>query len=247
MTNEKKLTIQQLAQEVNSELKKTVSSATDARYSPEISERRIRDYMTKGLLDKPFGQGREKWFSKSHIEKLLALRNLQADGLSDQYLKKISNSSSEPLFASSSQNFSSVENTNNIGNSFVRGFSGEVSLDGSLREGALNFLSTLNQPKTPIVTDLKASSQLFASSVSGSSGLVSKSLGESMVQNYYNSGDNKSQALEIVKKQINKVWNEYQLDDEGKVFLKMESNTKITNPEVVLEQIKSILNIGEKK
>ena len=242
MTNEKKLTIQELAQEVNSELKKTVSSATDARYSQEISERRIRDYMTKGLLDKPFGQGREKWFSQSHIEKLLALRNLQADGLSDQYLKKLSNSSSEPLFTGSR----SLTDTTNIGNNFASGFSGQASLDdGSLRESALNFLSTLNQPKSASAIDLKGANQLFASSASGASGLGSgsKSLGESMVQNYYSD----SKSLETVKKQINKVWNEYQLDDEGKVFLKMESNTKITNPQAVLEKIKSILNIGEKK
>ena len=122
--------------------------------------------------------------------------------------------------------------------------------DKYLRENALNFLSKLNQTKPLAGLELKTSNQLFASSVSGSSGSASRSLGKSMVQNYYNSsslGDSKSQALEIVKKQINKVWNEYQLDDEGKVFLKMESNTKITNPEVVLEQIKSILNIGEKK
>ena len=246
MTNDKKLTIQELAQEVNNELKKTVSSATDARYSAEISERRIRDYMTKGLLDKPFGQGREKWFSQSHIEKLLALRNLQADGLSDQYLKKLSNSSSEPLFTASS----SVTDNINISSSFSSGISDETNIDdGSLRSNALNFISTLNQPKSASAVDLKGSgaSQLFASSVSGSSGLgtSSRSLSESIVQNYYSSGDNKS--LETVKKQINKVWNEYQLDDEGKLFLKMESNTKITNPQAVLEQIKSILNIGEKK
>ena len=213
--NEPKLTITELTKKVNEELKSNISveTSTDARYSSELSERRIRDYISKGILDKPFGQGRDKWYGQMHINKLLALRQLQSDGLSDQSLKKLSYTSSPISGALNESLFSSSE----IG----------------LRTEALSFLSGLNSG---------SKSYAFAASTSASpTGDVLKS--------YYSSTEdtNKLSAINMVKKQVNKVWNEYQLDDEGKVFLKLEGNTKIKNGQEIVNQIKSILNIqGDK-
>jgi hypothetical protein len=213
--NEPKLTIAELTQKVNEELKANASGdiSTDARYSSELSERRIRDYISKGILDKPFGQGRDKWYGQMHVNKLLALRQLQSDGLSDQSLKKLSYTSSPISGSLQESSFSTSEN--------------------GLRTEALNFLSGL---------DSGSKSYAFAASASATpTGDVLKS--------YYSSTEDTSKlnAMNMVKKQVNKVWNEYQLDDEGKVFLKLESNTKIKNGQEIISQIKSILNIqGDK-
>lgn len=81
-----KLTIQELANIVNEQLKEEVESKKDSRQSSVVSERRIRDYMTKGMMSKPFGDGKQKWFGQKHVDQLLALRVLQLRGLSDQYI-----------------------------------------------------------------------------------------------------------------------------------------------------------------
>lgn len=81
-----KLTIQELADIVNEQLKDEVEFKKDSRQSSVVSERRIRDYMTKGMLSKPYGDGKNKWFDEKHVEQLVALRLLQMRGLSDQYI-----------------------------------------------------------------------------------------------------------------------------------------------------------------
>lgn len=219
MTTEKKLNMAELTQVVNEELKKNSSEVTDARMSSELSERRVRDYITKGLLDKPFGQGRDKWFGMEHVNKLVALRKLQSDGLSDQQLKKFSTSSSA-IYGYDTGNVT-LNATQTLG---VESFSEQESL----KSDALNFLASL-----PSAQNAVASSSLLNKTISASTPVL---------EHYYQTTPEvNAKALTSVKKQINKVWNEYQLDDEGKVFLKMESNAKITNPELVLEQIKSII------
>lgn len=96
-----KLTIEELANKVNQLLCKKLDSnlLRDGRQSTEISTRRIRDYITKGLLKNPIGNGREKWFGQDHVEELLALRLLQHNGLSDQYIINSTNTNkNEELF-----------------------------------------------------------------------------------------------------------------------------------------------------
>ncbi len=84
-----KLNIEELADKVNElvdkELDNKQGSIKDARQSNILSTRRIRDYMTKGLLHKPNGT-KEKWFDESHVNALVAIRLLQHNGLSEQYI-----------------------------------------------------------------------------------------------------------------------------------------------------------------
>ncbi len=217
--NEPKLTITELTQKVNEELKsKSSDTSTDARYSSELSERRVRDYISKKILDKPFGQGRDKWYGQKHVDKLVAVRQLQSDGLSDQSLKRLSATS---------------HNSNSV---MSESLSPQASSDQSLRSSALDFISGLE-------SNISGSmSHAFAASAS-----VSPTT--DALKSYYSSTEDfsKLNAMNMVQKQVNKVWNEYQLDEEGKVFLKVESNTKIKNGQEILSQIKSILNIqGDK-
>ena len=175
---EQKLTIAQLAEKVNDELKNKTSS--DARYSSELSERRIRDYISKGILDKPFGQGRDKWFGQQHVDKLLAVRNLQSDGISDQSLKKLSSSMSGSAYISS-------EN-----------IQAESLSDNDLQKDALGFLSHIGASSSLAGSTPKA---LFASASNASSQALAT---------YYTSTEDtaKVQALNTVQKQVSKIWNE---------------------------------------
>lgn len=84
-----KLNIEELADKVNElidkELNNKQGTIKDARQSSVLSTRRIRDYMTKGLLHKPNGT-KEKWFDESHVNALVSIRLLQHNGLSEQYI-----------------------------------------------------------------------------------------------------------------------------------------------------------------
>lgn len=82
-----KLTIEQLAEKVNKQLSNL--SSTDKRFSSNVSVRRIRDYMSKGVLDKPFKEGKSIYFTDLHYQKLIALREVQSEGISEENIKKI--------------------------------------------------------------------------------------------------------------------------------------------------------------
>lgn len=113
-----KLNIFELAQKVNEYFKKEDVVSSDGRQSLEVSERRIRDYMTKGLLDKPEGSGREKFFNERHVEQLIALRKLQFSGASEKYVtSSLCNSTSpvkSPLVGLSGASFSQESPTESL-------------------------------------------------------------------------------------------------------------------------------------
>lgn len=81
-----KLNIEELAQKVNEQLSNL--SSEDKRFSASVSVRRIRDYISKGVLDKPFKDGKNIYFTELHYQKLIALREIQSEGISEVNLKK---------------------------------------------------------------------------------------------------------------------------------------------------------------
>lgn len=83
------MTIEQLVAKFNNLAQS--SNIIDKRVSNELSVRRVRDYVSKGVLDKPIKDGRNALFTEAHLNKLLAIRELQSEGLSDQFLKKLNN------------------------------------------------------------------------------------------------------------------------------------------------------------
>ena len=82
-----KLTIEDLANEVNKNLSNLKSD--DKRFSNSLSVRRIRDYISKGMLDKPFKDGKNIFFTELHVQKLIALREVQSEGISEENIKKL--------------------------------------------------------------------------------------------------------------------------------------------------------------
>lgn len=84
-----KMTIEQLAQQYNKLIKgKGDNQAQDKRYSPELTSRRIRDYVSKGIIDKPEREGKYAFYNERHLNQLLSVRAVQKEGFSDSSLQK---------------------------------------------------------------------------------------------------------------------------------------------------------------
>lgn len=81
--------IEDLADKVNDILEKEENQTTDKRISKKISTRRIRDYISKGLIEKPYKNGKNIYFGLTHVENLVALRKIQNSGISESLSKKL--------------------------------------------------------------------------------------------------------------------------------------------------------------
>lgn len=218
------MTIEELAKKVNELLKETSKNSlqenTDKRYSNELSVRRIRDYLSKGLLDKPFKNGKTALFGQQHLNKLIALRELQSDGLSEQYIKKLQDT--EPVvYMSSSQSF--VNDVNDVNE--INHFSSE---DINMQNEALSLINSFNKS----VPNVSLSGNALGTSLT-SKGLVGAY--------YQQSESSKSTALNTIST-TSKIWKEYQLDNEGKVFLKIENDYFPQEATQIIENLKNILN-----
>lgn len=82
----KKMTIEELAEEYNN--KNVQIDYDDKRITEEISVRRIRDYVSKGLLPKPIKEGRRAYYTENHLKELQSIRKLQSEGFTESYLQK---------------------------------------------------------------------------------------------------------------------------------------------------------------
>lgn len=245
------MNIDQLADEANDFLNKNQVSGQDGRYSTEVSPRRIRDYVSKGLLDKPFKEGKNIFFNENHLEKLIALRQFQSDGLSDQYLHKLIKSKSEES-ALENESINSVSASSRY---IATHYSDTSSFNasGSMNDpqALSNFSSNIAHVGTSLTPQkeksasfseddlgLQQKAQIALSKLSGSSLHSSAS-----VQSFYNRQPEKRNDLNALNYPVNKVWQEYPLDEDGKVFLRFEQGTKIKNKEKMLENIINLLNI----
>lgn len=193
------MTIKEFAEKA-SELSRSKLS-TDKRYSSEISERRIKDYISKGLLDKPYKDGKTALFGQDHLNKLLIIRDLQSDGLTEQNIKKLS------------ENYSTTNN-----------FSQQDVSDEALRLNAIACINSI-QSDNLIKNNLE---------LSGQSALKT-------IEQYYQNTDNPKSINTL--SQSSKIWQEIPLDEEGKLFLKMEYGSLPKNSQKIIEKMKTILNI----
>lgn len=219
----KQMSIEELAEEANKVILLNPSVISDKRISDTISVRRIRDYISKGMMDKPYKDGRNTYYVQRHLDQLLTLREYQNDGLSESYIQKLSTSSNI------SDHVSEDLPSSLFLNASASAFSASSSQDDILQQNALSLLAGMKQNLSIGSSPLET-----ARSVSNSKLAVTSYLsGQSSPK--YNS--------EPKMLTVSKTWIEYPLDTEGKLFLKMESNAKISNPEQVLEQLKTILNI----
>lgn len=166
---QKSMTIEELADYVNNQISKENDNhnLTDGRYSSSVSVRRIRDYLSKGLLDKPIKDGRNAYFDERHAQKLLGLRKMQTQaGLSEQYIKKVLDSNDTSAYSLSNASLSNSQDDESLQKNALAALSGMISSPSSL----------YNAPSTSLdyqknVVNLVAQSSLGASSQS----LLSKS------------------------------------------------------------------------
>jgi DNA-binding transcriptional MerR regulator len=243
------MNIDQLADEANDFLNKNQVSGQDGRYSTEVSPRRIRDYVSKGLLDKPFKEGKNIFFNENHLEKLIALRQFQSDGLSDQYLHKLIKSKSEEsaLDNESINSTTSGYITTHYSDTSSFNASGSINETQALSNVSSNIAhldTSFVPPKEKSASfseddlGLQQKAQMALSKLSGSSLHSSAS-----VQSFYSRQPEKRNDLNALNYPVNKVWQEYPLDEDGKVFLRFEQGSKIKNKEKMLESIMNLLNI----
>jgi len=86
----KQMSIEELAEEANKVISKKTSISSDKRMSDTISVRRIRDYISKKMMDKPYKEGRNTYYVQLHLDQLLTLREFQSEGLTESYIQKLS-------------------------------------------------------------------------------------------------------------------------------------------------------------
>lgn len=217
--------IEELAKKANEVLKNSSNASNDTsdkRYSNELSVRRIRDYVSKGLLDKPFKSGKTALFGQQHLNKLVALRELQSDGLSEQYIKKLQDTEPTMYTASAQSLLNNISEMNEVSH-----FSSE---DVNMQNDALSLIHSFN----------KAMPNHNGSLSNNALGTTLNS--KNLVGAYYQQTESsKSIALNTVST-TSKVWKEYQLDQEGKVFLKIENDYFPQETNQIIENLKNILN-----
>ncbi len=66
----------------------TFYSIEDLSRMTGVTRRTIRYYIQEGLLDKPIGERRAAHYSNNHLETLLRIRRLTAEGLSLEAVKR---------------------------------------------------------------------------------------------------------------------------------------------------------------
>jgi DNA-binding transcriptional MerR regulator len=252
-----KLTIEQLADKVNDiiseKFKESPELIKDGRQSSVLSTRRIRDYMTKGLIEKRVGDGKEKWFDDSHVEQLVSLRLLQHNGLSDQYIKtevlnNLSNSNSyhSYLFNNSIQAktvnlFSDITKNEDLKNEEIKSEDEEMQNNAmsflqSLQGGAKDLSPTFNSPKglTKSHSAVSLTGALENSvNLTGNPGI--NTIG-------YAKSSAKTSDTELLRSLIQsqpRQFNEYSVDEKLGVFLKIDSKTDMTLQKKLFETLKN--------
>lgn len=218
-----KMTIEELAAKINTDL--PLSTSNDKRYNPEVSVRRIRDYISKGMLEKPLKNGKTAYFTEVHYNKLMTLRELQVDGLSDQLLKKISSS-----ISSDSLSFSSFSNS--IQEDKSKQLQNDALMEIQIMQG-----KSLLRSKTLDIT-VSSSSSLFAATT---------------LQNHYQSSNSslaeKMEALNFLNTSnsifnINKInYDEYSITQDNSIVLKISNDLKQLDEVVLLDTIKKVIQL----
>jgi DNA-binding transcriptional MerR regulator len=224
-----KLTIEDLAEKVNNIISENFKNnyIKDGRQSFVLSPRRIRDYITKGLIDKPVGDGREKWFDESHVNALVSLRLLQHNGLSEQYIISSTKTRNvhDDLLSDIQDNTSSL-----ISNSVVK------KTEEDMKNNALDFLRSLKDSPRGVQRD-NVTSQNIHNSLEQK--LQNNSLVGNANQSYYATAKDEDLTLiRALNQSKYKQFNEYCLDDKLGVFLKVDSKTNMDLQKKLCEKIK---------
>jgi DNA-binding transcriptional MerR regulator len=83
-----KYTAEDIVSIVNSKLSNENISYADSRISRELTTRRLRDYIYKGLVSSPVRDGRNIVFTDDHLEEIYKVRLMNLSGYSDSVIRK---------------------------------------------------------------------------------------------------------------------------------------------------------------
>lgn len=84
-----KMTLDELTEKVNNIMQSDNYQSSDKRHKETLTSRRIRDYVSKGMVSKPEKEGKSVFYTEKHYNEVLHCRKLQQEGLNDQLIKKI--------------------------------------------------------------------------------------------------------------------------------------------------------------
>lgn len=229
----KQYTLDQLVDEVNRIIAETKANVqiADGRLSETITVRKVRDLLAKRLINPPVKEGRQNYFDNGHVEQILNIKSLQKEGASEKLLRGLS--SSTYLNLNEQETATYDENDTNQ----------------ELQANAMSVLSAINARSLGSKgVNLESASgmimpQAMINSVPKRETMESLILGASTLEkpDLFKAG----QSYRDSHKTSVKVFSEYPLDDNGKLFLKMEQGLNVTNKEEILEKIKQILGLGE--
>ncbi len=90
----KKYNINDLVNQVNLKIKDLpeLKEVSDSRVSDLISERKVRDLLSKNLISRGVKDGKSIYFDDLHVDQIIEYKKLQAKGLSEKVMKSYSNS-----------------------------------------------------------------------------------------------------------------------------------------------------------
>lgn len=90
----KKYNINDLVNQVNLKIKdlQELKEVSDSRVSDLISERKVRDLLSKNLISRGVKDGKSIYFDDLHVDQIIEYKKLQAKGLSEKVMKSYSNS-----------------------------------------------------------------------------------------------------------------------------------------------------------
>lgn len=84
----KKYTAEDIVSIVNSKVSMGNISYDDSRVSRELTVRRLRDYIYKGLVSQPYKEGKYSVFTDKHLDEIYNVRMMNLSGYSDSVIKK---------------------------------------------------------------------------------------------------------------------------------------------------------------
>lgn len=172
------MTIDELAVEYN-QSNDDNTHYEDKRLSEEVTPRRIRDYVSKGLVPKPLKEGRNAYYTEEHLEELKNIRELQSKGFTESYLQK--NYTPENQFKTNAENAlrsildekTQAQNLNN---------NNEMLFGGNAEQWADQFLKkNRNVIKKEIQHKWKINNQIEIS-INGDTKLTEQSIEEILLQ-----------------------------------------------------------------
>lgn len=154
----KMYTIEELVQIVNSQLAQEKDvMVTDGRISSEITVRKVRDMLSKGMLSTPVKDGRYNYFDNSHVEQILNIKKMQKEGVTEKLMKNLAEYKLEdPIINSNSMQIEASSVLNSIKN---RGLNASVFSASGMAPNSVQKNST-----TPLIAGSLESSQRYRES-----------------------------------------------------------------------------------